>query len=191
MPEGAFGESVVASRALIRRVTNLESLNRPEIVIASRRFSQASKVALETFPDAEHRHFESHAWAIEVILLGEAHAAVAPEPHPRLWSLENSEGLYMPFGEQTLNGGLNAIAVRLGDRKLLEYLNKWILARKQDGWLSERFRYWFRSTEWYGAGARYAAHAPALSDNAVLRRRQGNQPGGHPAQPIEAVGPPG
>ncbi len=148
VPEGAFGESVVASRTLARRISNLESLNRPEFVIASRRFSQASNVAKETFPEAEHRHFESHARAIEVILLGEAHAAVAPEPHPRLWSLENSEGLYMPFGEQTLNGGLNAIAVRLGDRDLLIYLNKWILARKQDGWLTERFRYWFRSTEW-------------------------------------------
>ena len=55
----------------------------------------------------------------------------------------------MPFGEKTLNGGLNAIAVRLGDRDLLKYLNKWILARKEDGWLTERFRYWFRSTEWF------------------------------------------
>ncbi len=149
VPESAFGESVVASRTLVRSVTDLESLNRSDLVIASRRFSHASKVALETFPDAEHKHFESHARAIEVVLLGEAHAAVGPEPHPRLWSLENAEGLYMPFGEKTLNGGLNAIAVRLGDRDLLKYLNKWILARKEDGWLTERFRYWFRSTEWF------------------------------------------
>ena len=149
VPEGAFGESVVASRTLVRRAKGLESLNRSDFIIASRRFSHASKVALETFPEAEHRHFESHARAIEVVLLGEAHAAVGPEPHTRLWSLENSEGLFMPFGEETLKGGLHAIAVRLSDRDLLKYLNEWILARKDDGWLSERFRYWFRSTEWY------------------------------------------
>jgi hypothetical protein len=53
------------------------------------------------------------------VLLGEAMAAVGPEPHPTLWWLENSEGLYMLFDVETLNGGLNAIAVRLGDSDLL------------------------------------------------------------------------
>ena len=149
VPVAAFGESVVASHKLKKSVTTLDSLNRPDFVVASRRYSHAAKVALETFPAAEHRYFISHARAIEAVLLGEAVAAVGPEPHPTLWSLENSEGLYMPFGEQTLNGGLNAIAVRLGDRDLLDYLNKWIVVRKEDGWLPERFRYWFRSTEWY------------------------------------------
>ena len=55
----------------------------------------------------------------------------------------------MPFGEETLNGGMYAIAMRFGDRDLLDYLNKWIVVRKEDGWLPECVRYWFRSIEWY------------------------------------------
>jgi polar amino acid transport system substrate-binding protein len=149
VPKAAFGESVVASRRITKSITDIDSLNRPDFIVASSRFSQAAKVALETFPAAEHRHFISHAQAIEAVLRGEAVAAVGPEPHPTLWSLENAEGLYMPFGEETLNGGLYAIAVRLDERDLLDYLNKWIVVRKEDGWLPERFRYWFRSTEWY------------------------------------------
>ena len=149
VPKAAFGESVVVSRKITKSITDIDSLNRPDFIVASSRFSQAAKVALETFPVAEHRHFISHAQAIEAVLLGEAVAAVGPEPHPTLWSLENAEGLYMPFGEETLNGGLYAIAVRLDERDLLAYLNKWIVVRKEDGWLPERFRYWFRSTEWY------------------------------------------
>ncbi len=149
VPKAAFGEGVVVSRKITKSITDIDSLNRPDFIVASSRFSQAAKVALETFPAAEHRHYFSHAQSIEAVLLGEAVAAVGPEPHPTLWSLENAEGLYMPFGEETLNGGMYAIAVRLGDRDLLDYLNKWIVVRKEDGWLPERFRYWFRSTEWY------------------------------------------
>ncbi len=149
VPKGAFGESVVANRGVKANISDLKSLNQSEIVIATRRHSQSAVIALETFPNAKHQNYLSHARAIEVVLLGKAHVAVGPEPHPTLWSLENPRELYMPFGEKTLTGGINAIAVRFNDRYLLDYLNQWIRARKEDGWLTERFRYWFRSTKWY------------------------------------------
>jgi ABC-type amino acid transport substrate-binding protein len=42
----------------------------------------------------------------------------------------------------------DAIGLRKGDAKALEVLNGWIAARKQDGFLAERFTYWFEGRSW-------------------------------------------
>jgi hypothetical protein len=55
VPKAGFGESVVANRKLKKSITHIDCLNCPDFFIASRRYSHAAKVALETFPAVEHR----------------------------------------------------------------------------------------------------------------------------------------
>ncbi|MDW1810367.1 amino acid ABC transporter substrate-binding protein, partial [Vibrio sp. Vb2362] len=38
--------------------------------------------------------------------------------------------------------------VRLGEEDKKAFFNKWIEARTQDGWLKQRYEYWFSTLDW-------------------------------------------
>ncbi len=40
------------------------------------------------------------------------------------------------------------IGLRKGDPDGLNFLNNWIAVHTADGWLTDRFNYWFKSHDW-------------------------------------------
>jgi polar amino acid transport system substrate-binding protein len=61
--------------------------------------------------------------------------------------VKHSDKLFLPFSER-LSKGNEAFAVRLGEEDKKAFFNKWIDARTQDGWLKERYEYWFSTLDW-------------------------------------------
>ena len=56
--------------------------------------------------------------------------------------------LFRPLGEKTIFRDLSGFAVRKGDPDFLIYLNNWIRLHENDGFLKERFAYWFGGRPW-------------------------------------------
>ena len=61
--------------------------------------------------------------------------------------IKNPDSLFMPFKEP-LTRYATGFAIRQGDFNLLNFLNNWIQVRTEDGWLNERYQYWFKTTDW-------------------------------------------
>ncbi len=40
------------------------------------------------------------------------------------------------------------MATQHGQHQLMNYLNAWVIARKADGWLANKDKYWFKSLDW-------------------------------------------
>ncbi len=49
---------------------------------------------------------------------------------------------------KTTNTLRDWICYSSGDFNLLNFLNNWIQVRTEDGWLNERYQYWFKTMNW-------------------------------------------
>ncbi|MGB1280297.1 MAG: amino acid ABC transporter substrate-binding protein, partial [Vibrio cyclitrophicus] len=85
--------------------------------------------------------------AFQEVLNGNAHAVIASSPKPEHEAIKNADTLFIPF-EERLSKGNEAFAVRLGETDKTEFFNEWIKARTEDGWLKERYEYWFSTLDW-------------------------------------------
>jgi polar amino acid transport system substrate-binding protein len=141
------GQSMVASRAKAADLKTLEDYNDPSVVIVARTGTTAQK-ALEThFPKARKRLFEKEPQALQELLSGRAHAFVSMAPLPAQQAAEHPEALFVPV-ERNLTNEPNGIAMRKGDPDLLNYVNSWIQQIRGEGWIQERYHYWFMTADW-------------------------------------------
>ena len=62
----------------------------------------------------------------------------------------NADKIYLPLTGNTFTKEPIGFAIRKGDVDFLNYLNNWILVKESDGWLLERYRYWFTTNDWKG-----------------------------------------
>ena len=66
-----------------------------------------------------------------------AHAMIASAP--RFCVQAHPDKIFLPFGSETLT-----VALRKGDWGALNFFNNWITMRGSDGWLDERYVFWFK-----------------------------------------------
>ncbi|PMH43781.1 amino acid ABC transporter substrate-binding protein [Vibrio sp. 10N.286.49.B3] len=141
------GVQLAASKQLAEGFSTTSDFDSRRIKIAARRGAFTVQVARETFPKATVLQFDDDAQAFQEVLNGNAHAVIASSPKPEHESILHSDALFIPFTER-LSQGNEAIAVRLGETDKTEFFNHWIQARTADGWLKERYEYWFSTLDW-------------------------------------------
>lgn len=146
-PYSFNGVGIVASKRTAGGAMGLEAFNRPDFAITGRRGTNAMQVAQARLPLATIRQFDDDAQALQEVLNGRAQALISSTPKPAFAALDNPAELYLPLDKPIVEQQ-DAMAVRKGDTKTLDALNAWIAARKADGWLQERFAYWFNAREW-------------------------------------------
>lgn len=146
-PYSHSGVQLAANKELAKGFSEISDFDSRRVKIAARRGAFTVQVARETFPKAKVLQFDDDAQAFQEVLNGNAHAVIASSPKPEHESIKNSDTLFIPFTER-LSKGNEAFAVRLGETDKAEFFNKWIQARTEDGWLQERYEYWFSTLDW-------------------------------------------
>ncbi|MDC5812150.1 transporter substrate-binding domain-containing protein [Vibrio europaeus] len=146
-PYSHSGVQVAANKELAEGFSEFSEFNSRRVKIAARRGAFTVQVARETFPKAKILQFDDDAQAFQEVLNGNAHAVIASSPKPEHEAVKNSDKLFIPFTER-LSKGNEAFAVRLGEADKEAFFNQWIQARTQDGWLEQRYEYWFSTLDW-------------------------------------------
>ncbi|GEM76128.1 transporter substrate-binding domain-containing protein [Vibrio sagamiensis] len=146
-PYSHSGVQVAANKKLAEGFNEFSDFNSRRVKIAARRGAYTVQVARENFPKAKILQFDDEAQAFQEVLNGNAHAVIASSPKPEHESVKHANKLFLPFSER-LSKGNEAFAVRLGEEDKQAFFNQWIEARTQDGWLDERYEYWFSTLDW-------------------------------------------
>ncbi|WP_139685553.1 transporter substrate-binding domain-containing protein [Vibrio tasmaniensis] len=146
-PYSHSGVQLAANKDLAEGFTQISDFDSRRVKIAARRGAFTVQVARETFPKAKVLQFDDDAQAFQEVLNGNAHAVIASSPKPEHETIKNADTLFIPF-EERLSKGNEAFAVRLGETDKAEFFNEWIKARTEDGWLKERYEYWFSTLDW-------------------------------------------
>ncbi|MDN3696275.1 MULTISPECIES: transporter substrate-binding domain-containing protein [Vibrio] len=146
-PYSHSGVQLTANKELADGFSHFDDFNSRRVKIAARRGAFTVQVARETFPKAKILQFDDDAQAFQEVLNGNAHAVIASSPKPEHETIKHSNTLFLPFTER-LSKGNEAFAVRLGEDDKKAFFNQWIQARTEDGWLSERYEYWFSTLDW-------------------------------------------
>ncbi|CDT23945.1 transporter substrate-binding domain-containing protein [Vibrio coralliirubri] len=146
-PYSYSGVQLAANKELAEGFTQISDFDSRRVKIAARRGAFTVQVARETFPKAKVLQFDDDAQAFQEVLNGNAHAVIASSPKPEHEAIKNADTLFIPF-EERLSKGNEAFAVRLGETDKTEFFNEWIKARTEDGWLKERYEYWFSTLDW-------------------------------------------
>lgn len=142
------GMSIVANRKLAGGIEGLEEFNNPEMTIVARIGTTAADAARKFLPKAQIRLFDDEGQALQEVLNNRAAAMVASQPFPEFQSIKYTEKLYLPLSGRTFTREPIGFAIRKGDPDFLNFLNNWILVRQSDGWLQERYDYWFTTQDW-------------------------------------------
>ncbi|CAH6909398.1 Amino acid ABC transporter substrate-binding protein [Vibrio chagasii] len=146
-PYSHSGVQLAANKELAEGFSKTSDFDSRRVKIAARRGAFTVQVARETFPKAKVLQFDDDAQAFQEVLNGNAHAVIASSPKPEHEAIKNADTLFIPFDER-LSKGNEAFAVRLGETDKAEFFNEWIKARTEDGWLKERYEYWFSTLDW-------------------------------------------
>lgn len=142
------GMSMVASHSLAPGLSNLEDFNKPEITLAMKTGATSVAAAKKYMPQATLRMFDDEAQALQEVLNGRAQAMIASAPFPEQQALRHADKLYLPLKGETFTKEPIGFALRKGDWDFLTFLNSWILVTESEGWLQERFDYWFKTVNW-------------------------------------------
>lgn len=146
-PYSHSGVQVAANKTLADGFSSFDDFNSRRVKIAARRGAFTVQVAREYFPKAKVLQFDDDAQAFQEVLNGNAHAVIASSPKPEHETIKHPNVLFLPFSER-LSKGNEAFAVRLGEEEKKAFFDHWIQARTEDGWLAERYEYWFASLDW-------------------------------------------
>ena len=141
------GMSMMANKKVAGGAMGLEPFNKPELVIVAKMGTTAADAAKRTFPKAELRLFGDEAQCVQEVLNGRAAAFVASAPLPAHQAFKHPNILYVPV-EQTFTKEPIGMALRKGDDAFAQYLNGWIAKAEAEGWLNQRWQYWFGGMEW-------------------------------------------
>ncbi len=153
LPYSHSGVQIAANKSLDKKISKIADLNSRRIKIAARRGAHTVQVARETFPKAQILQFDDETQALQEVLNGNAELFIASSPKPEHESLKHPDKLFIPF-TNTLAKGNEGFAVRLGEQDKKQLFDKWINERQADGWLEERYQYWFSTLDWESSVAK-------------------------------------
>jgi polar amino acid transport system substrate-binding protein len=128
--------------------TKLEDFNRPEVVFAERMGSTPVEFVQKHLPKAQIRLFDDQAPAYQELRNAKAYAIIGDAPRPFFEALDYSDLLYLPLGKEAVYELAISFALKKGDSDWLNYLNNWITYRRTDGWIQEKYDYWFTTKDW-------------------------------------------
>ncbi len=141
------GMSIMAHKEVAAGFDSLADFNAPGVTVVARIGTTAADAVKKFMPRADMRLFDGESQAIQELLNGRAHAMVASAPLPAFTVADNPDKLFLPL-EETFTREPIGFAVRKGDPDFLNFLDNWILVMDSQGWLKERYAYWFTTKEW-------------------------------------------
>lgn len=142
------GMSIVASSKLAAGSAGLEAFNKPDVTIVARIGTTAATAAKKYLPKAKLRLFDDEGQALQEVLNKRAVAMVSSQPFPEFQALKYSGKLFLPLAGKTFTKEPIGFAIRKGDVDFLNFLNNWIRVKNADGWLQERYDFWFTTQDW-------------------------------------------
>ncbi len=142
------GMSLVASKKIAPGLVTLGDFNKPGVTLAVKTGATSVAAAQKFMPQATLRMFDDEAQALQEVLNGRAQAMVASAPFPEQQAIRNKDSLYLPLKGETFTKEPIGFALRKGDVDFLNFLNNWITVAESEGWLAERYDYWFRTVDW-------------------------------------------
>lgn len=146
-PYSEFGTAIVPNISLTRGYASVEDFNRSDVTFAVRRGATTVALVEREFPDAMLRSFDTDAEVVAAVTSGDAHATAVDQVTATRFIHEHPDVLHRPFA--TLFDRLpQAIAMRRGDVDGLNYFDSWVGHYRVNGWIAERWRYWFESRDW-------------------------------------------
>jgi len=141
------GQSIVAHKELAAGFDSLDDFNKPGVTIAARTGTTAAKAAEKLFPEAELALFDQEPLALQELMNKRAHAWVSMAPKPAFEAARQPDKLFIPVSG-TITFEPNGFALRKGDPDAVNFFNAWITVVKAEGWIDERFHYWFETRDW-------------------------------------------
>lgn len=141
-----IAEHDVEAVTLTGGAATLEALDAAGIVVGAVEGSAEFLDARRRLPKAEVRTFESQAALGDALFKKAVQAVVVAEPFSDVVS--RLAGNTVVVVGTPLARRRESIAVRRGDLEFLAYLNTWVQARTDDGWLAGRVTAWFDTFDW-------------------------------------------
>lgn len=142
------GMSILANNKLAKGLSGLEAFNNEQTIVAARIGTTAATAAKKFLPKAQLNLFDDEGQALQEVLNNRAAAMVSSQPFPEFQSLKYKDKLYLPLKGETFTKEPIGFAVRKGDADFLNFLNNWIRVKNADGWLQQRYNYWFTTQDW-------------------------------------------
>ncbi|RLB63973.1 MAG: amino acid ABC transporter substrate-binding protein [Deltaproteobacteria bacterium] len=142
------GMSIVANRKLAAGRDGIAAFNDADLTIVARIGTTAAAAAKKFLPKAKLLLFDDEGQALQELLNNRAAAMVSSQPFPEFQTLKYADKLFLPLGGNTFTKEPIGFAIRKGDVDFLNFLNNWIRVRKADGWLQDRYDYWFTTRDW-------------------------------------------
>lgn len=146
IPYEAAGVDFAVNKNLMPDVTNVEELNREDVIIAVRLGTTGAQAAKRLCPNAEFHEFDTDEALWQDVLNGNSHAGMENMPTPAMWVADHPDVLYRPLEGDLLTYEPCGFAVRKGDPEAVFFFDAWI--RENQLWLEERYDYWYGSRDW-------------------------------------------
>lgn len=141
------GMSLMANKKNFAGKSTLADFNDPKVIIAVRLGTTAEKAAKKHLPKATLKQFTDEAQTIQELLNGRAHGVVASAPLPEQTVAKYPDSLYLPL-DTTFTKEPIGMVVKKGDPDFMNFLNNWVMINEYEGFLKERFDYWFKTLDW-------------------------------------------
>ena len=125
----------------------LEQFNQTDVTVGALSGSTAEEMTAAMLPNAHISVYDQDSDLFNDLIAGRLDAAVADAPRPELVAKLFSSDVFVPPLKPLANFPA-AFAVQRGDMDFVNYLNSWIAARSDNGWLQGRRDYWFHTMDW-------------------------------------------
>ncbi len=142
------GMSIVANSKIAAGKATLKDFNSADVTIVARIGTTAAAAAKKYLPKAKIRLFDDEGQALQEVLNKRAAAMVSSQPFPEFQTLKYADKLFLPLAGKTFTKEPIGFAIQKGDVDFLNFLNNWIRVKQSDGWLQERYDYWFTTQDW-------------------------------------------
>ncbi|MCD6582274.1 MAG: transporter substrate-binding domain-containing protein [Desulfuromusa sp.] len=142
------GMSIVANSKVAAGKVNLNDFNHEDVTIVARIGTTAASAAKKYLPKAKLRLFDDEGQALQEVLNKRAAAMISSQPFPEFQTLKYATKLFLPLAGKTFTKEPIGFAIQKGDADFLNFLNNWVLVKQSDGWLQERYDFWFTTQDW-------------------------------------------
>lgn len=149
IPYEYSGMGIVAHKQKAAGFDSLEDFNTPDVEIACKTGTTAVEATKKFIPKAKIRLFDNEAQIYQELRNGNVHAVVESAPRPAYEAAAYPDTLFVPI-RGTFTKEPIGFALRKGDFDTLTYFNSWITKVRDQGWLDDRYHYWFETRDWAG-----------------------------------------
>jgi polar amino acid transport system substrate-binding protein len=146
-PYAHSGMGIVANKALAGDLAWPDGYNSSDVTFTCRRGATSCTDTRKIFPKAKLRQFDDSTGVLQEVVNGDAHAVLTSFPKPTDWQSKHPDVLFNPTLEK-LTEGDESFAIRKGDPDALNVFSNWIMTKTSNGWLDERWAYWFTTRDW-------------------------------------------